>query len=167
MSATSNGRFLVQGGNPIRGEIEPQGNKNEAMPLMAATCLTDQPVTLQNVPQIDDVKLMETILNELGLASTESNADKASRTVTLQSKQSPKNSIPAELGSRLRGSVTLAGPLLARTGSVTLPRPGGDRIGRRRLDTHLQIFSALGADVSDTRDGIKIRKEAQGGGYSP
>ena len=157
MSTVPNGRFLVQGGNPIRGEIEPQGNKNEAMPLMAATCLTDQPVTLQNVPQIDDVKLMGTILNELGVVSTESAADKASRTVILQSKQTPKNSIPYELGSRLRGSVTLAGPLLARTGSVTLPRPGGDRIGRRRLDTHLQIFSALGADVSDTRDGIKIQ----------
>jgi len=157
MSGASNGRFLVQGGNPIRGEIEPQGNKNEAMPLMAATCLTDQPVTLQNVPQIDDVKLMETILNELGVVSTESTADKASRTLTLQSKQTPKSSIPFELGSRLRGSVTLAGPLLARTGSVTLPRPGGDRIGRRRLDTHLQIFAALGADISDTRDGIKIQ----------
>jgi UDP-N-acetylglucosamine 1-carboxyvinyltransferase len=127
------------------------------MPLMAATCLTDQPVTLQNVPQIDDVKLMETILNELGVVSTESAADKASRTLTLQSKQIPKSSIPHELGSRLRGSVTLAGPLLARTGSVTLPRPGGDRIGRRRLDTHLQIFSSLGAQVTDIRDGIQIK----------
>ena len=157
MSAPSNGRFLVQGGIPIHGEIEPQGNKNEAMPLMAAACLTDQPVTFQNVPQIDDVKLMETILNELGLASSETDATKASRTVTLQAKQPPKNSIPFELGSRLRGSVTLAGPLLARTGSVTLPRPGGDRIGRRRLDTHLHILSALGAEISDTRDGLKIQ----------
>ena len=155
--ATSDERFWVQGGVPIRGEIEPQGNKNEAMPLMAATCLTDQPVTLQNVPQIDDVKLMETILNELGVVSTESAADKTSRTLTLQSKQRPKSSVPHELGSRLRGSVTLAGPLLARTGSVTLPRPGGDRIGRRRLDTHLQIFSSLGAQVSDIRDGIQIK----------
>ena len=157
MSIGTNGRFLVQGGSPIHGEIEPQGNKNEAMPLMAATCLTDQPVTLQNVPQIDDVKLMETILNELGVVSSETDASKASRTVTLQTKQPPKNSIPSELGSRLRGSVTLAGPILARTGSVTLPRPGGDRIGRRRLDTHLQIFSALGAEISDTRDGLKIQ----------
>ena len=108
MSISGNGRFLVQGGCPIHGEIEPQGNKNEAMPLMAAACLTDQPVTFQNVPQIDDVKLMETILNELGLASSETDATKASRTVTLQAKQPPKNSIPVELGSRLRGSVTLA-----------------------------------------------------------
>ncbi len=157
MSAAPNGRFLVQGGNPIHGEIEPQGNKNEAMPLMAAACLTDQPVVLQNVPQIDDVKLMETILNELGLSSSETESTKASRIVTLQAKSPLKNTIPWELGSRLRGSVTLAGPLLARTGSVTLPRPGGDRIGRRRLDTHLQIFSALGAEISDTRDGIKIQ----------
>ena len=157
MNALGNGRFIVQGGGPIHGEIEPQGNKNEAMPLMAAACLTDQPVVLQNVPQIDDVRLMETILNELGLASSETDSNKASRAVTLQAKVSPKNTIPLELGSRLRGSVTLAGPLLARTGSVTLPRPGGDRIGRRRLDTHLQIFSALGAEISDTRDGIKIQ----------
>jgi UDP-N-acetylglucosamine 1-carboxyvinyltransferase len=156
MSTASNGRFLVQGGSPIHGEIEPQGNKNEAMPLMAAACLTDQPVILQNIPQIDDVKLMETILNELGLATSETKT-KASRTVILQTKSPPKNSIPLELGSRLRGSVTLAGPLLARTGSVTLPRPGGDRIGRRRLDTHLQIFSALGNEITDTRDGIKIQ----------
>ena len=157
MSVLGNGRFIVHGGGPIHGEIEPQGNKNEAMPLMAAACLTDQPVVLQNVPQIDDVRLMETILNELGLTSSETDSNKASRTVTLQAKASPKNTIPLELGSRLRGSVTLAGPLLARTGSVTLPRPGGDRIGRRRLDTHLQIFSALGAEISDTRDGIKIQ----------
>jgi UDP-N-acetylglucosamine 1-carboxyvinyltransferase len=154
MPTASNGRFMVQGGSPIHGEIEPQGNKNEAMPLMAAACLTDQPVILQNIPQIDDVKLMETILNELGLATSETKATKASRTVILQAKSPPKNSIPLELGSRSRGSVTLAGPLLARTGSVTLPRPGGDRIGRRRLDTHLQIFSALGAEISGTRDGI-------------
>ena len=100
MSDITNGRFLVRGGNPIRGEIEPQGNKNEAMPLMAAACLTDQPVVLQNVPQIDDVKLMETILNELGLTSSETDATKASRTVTLQAKQPPKNSIPFELGYR-------------------------------------------------------------------
>ena len=161
MSTASNGRFIVKGGNPIHGEIEPQGNKNEAMPLMAATCMTDQAVILQNIPRIDDVKLMETILVELGLATSESETGKANRTLTLQAKQAPKNSIPAELGSRLRGSVTLAGPLLARTGSVTLPRPGGDRIGRRRLDTHLQIFSALGADISDTRDGIRIQAKRQ------
>ena len=75
---------------------------------MAAACLTDQPVVLQNVPQIDDVKLMETILNELGLSSSETESTKASRTVTLQAKSPPKNTIPLELGSRLRGSVTLA-----------------------------------------------------------
>jgi len=157
MSETSNGRFLVRGGNPIRGEIEPQGNKNEAMPLMAAVCLTDQPVTLQNIPQIDDVRLMEKILNELGLVSKESESCNVRRSLTLQAKESPKSIIHPELGSRLRGSVTLAGPLLARTGEVTLPRPGGDRIGRRRLDTHLQIFSALGAQITDIRDGIQIK----------
>ena len=156
--ASSNGsKFIVYGGKPIQGEIEPQGNKNEAMPLMAAACLTDQPVTLQNIPQIEDVRLMEEILHDLGLTSSESDTAQVRRTLTLQAKGTPKSTIQPELGSRLRGSVTLAGPLLARTGEVTLPRPGGDRIGRRRLDTHLQIFSSLGAQVSDIRDGIHIK----------
>ena len=156
--ASSNGsKFIVYGGKPIQGEIEPQGNKNEAMPLMAAACLTDQPVTLQNIPQIEDVRLMEEILHDLGLTSSESDTAQVRRTLTLQAKGTPKSTIQPELGSRLRGSVTLAGPLLARTGEVTLPRPGGDRIGRRRLDTHLQIFSSLGAHISDIRDGIHIK----------
>ncbi|NBS84643.1 MAG: UDP-N-acetylglucosamine 1-carboxyvinyltransferase, partial [Verrucomicrobia bacterium] len=156
--ASSNGaKFMVHGGNPIHGEIEPQGNKNEAMPLMAASCLTDQPIILQNIPQIDDVRLMEEILHALGLSSNESEVTQVRRTLTLQAEKNPKSTIPPELGSRLRGSVTLAGPLLARTGEVTLPRPGGDRIGRRRLDTHLQIFSALGAQITDIRDGIQIK----------
>jgi len=157
MSSSNGARFIVQGGNPVSGEIEPQGNKNEAMPLMAAACLTGQPVILHNIPQIDDVRLMEKILNDLGLSTSESDACSTRRTLTLQAKEGPKSTIHSELGSRLRGSVTLAGPLLARTGEVTLPRPGGDRIGRRRLDTHLQIFSALGATINDNKDGLQIK----------
>ena len=157
MSSANGAKFIVMGGNPISGEIEPQGNKNEAMPLMAAACLTGQPVVLQNIPQIDDVRLMERILNDLGLSTSESDACSTRRTLTLQAKEGPKSTIHSELGSRLRGSVTLAGPLLARTGEVTLPRPGGDRIGRRRLDTHLQIFSALGATINDNKDGLQIK----------
>ena len=157
MSSANGAKFIVQGGNPISGEIEPQGNKNEAMPLMAAACLTGQPIIIQNIPQIDDVRLMEKILNDLGLSTSESDTCSTRRTLTLQAKEGPKSTINSELGSRLRGSVTLAGPLLARTGEVTLPRPGGDRIGRRRLDTHLQIFSALGATINDTKDGLQIK----------
>jgi UDP-N-acetylglucosamine 1-carboxyvinyltransferase len=157
MASPNGSKFLVHGGKPIQGEIEPQGNKNEAMPLMAAASLTDQPVILQNIPQIEDVRLMEEILHELGVSSSESESAQVRRTLTLQAKENPKSNIHPELGSRLRGSVTLAGPLLARTGEVTLPRPGGDRIGRRRLDTHLQIFSALGAQITDIRDGIQIK----------
>ena len=164
MSSSNGVRFIVQGGNPISGEIEPQGNKNEAMPLMAAACLTGQPVILQNIPQIEDVRLMEKILNDLGLSTSESEACSTRRTLTLQAKEGPKSTIHSELGSRLRGSVTLAGPLLARTGEVTLPRPGGDRIGRRRLDTHLQIFSALGATINDNKDGLQIKAKKLRGG---
>ena len=69
MSSSNGSKFIVKGGKPISGEIEPQGNKNEAMPLMAATCMTDQPVTLQNIPQIEDVRMMEKILNDLGLST--------------------------------------------------------------------------------------------------
>jgi UDP-N-acetylglucosamine 1-carboxyvinyltransferase len=156
--ATGNGaKFIVGGGKPIHGEIEPQGNKNEAMPLMAAACLTDAPVILHNIPQIDDVRLMQEILHEIGLSISESESTQVRRTLTLQSKGNTNSVIDPELGSRLRGSVTLAGPLLARTGEVTLPRPGGDRIGRRRLDTHLQIFSALGAQITDIGEGIQIK----------
>jgi len=156
--ATGNGaKFIVGGGGPIHGEIEPQGNKNEAMPLMAAACLTDDPVTLKNIPQIDDVRLMQEILHTIGISINESESTQVRRTLTLQSKGSLNSVIHPELGSRLRGSVTLAGPLLTRTGEVTLPRPGGDRIGRRRLDTHLQIFSALGAQITDIREGIQIK----------
>ena len=156
--ATGNGaKFIVGGSKPIHGEIEPQGNKNEAMPLMAAACLTDAPVILHNIPQIDDVRLMQEILHEIGLSISESESTQVRRTLTLQSKGNTNSVIDPKLGSRLRGSVTLAGPLLARTGEVTLPRPGGDRIGRRRLDTHLQIFSALGAQITDIREGIQIK----------
>jgi UDP-N-acetylglucosamine enolpyruvyl transferase len=85
--ATSNGaKFIVQGGKPIQGEIEPQGNKNEAMPLMAAACMTDQSVVLQNIPQIEDVRLMEKILNDLGLSTSESDSCPTRRTLTLQAK---------------------------------------------------------------------------------
>ncbi|MCX6935604.1 MAG: UDP-N-acetylglucosamine 1-carboxyvinyltransferase [Verrucomicrobia bacterium] len=157
MPSTNGGKFIVQGGNPISGEIEPQGNKNEAMPLMAAACLTDQPVTLQNIPQIEDVRLMESILTELGLTSKESDANLVRRTLTLQASKTPSSFPHPDLASRLRGSVTLAGPILARTGQVTIPRIGGDRIGRRRLDTHLQIFSALGAEISDSKEGLQIK----------
>ena len=132
----------------------PQGNKNEALPVLAACCLTDQPVRLENLPKIEDVLIMRQILGELGI-SLESSEDQS--TVVVQAKSDPKPDLPSELCAKMRGSVTLAGPILARCGRVFLPRPGGDRIGRRRLDTHLLALEGLGASITATADGYDVR----------
>src|SRR5580658_816636 len=122
----NNSIFRVTGGVALSGEITPQGNKNEALPLLAAACLTDQPVTLENFPAIEDVGVMIKILQSLGV---EADFRAGHSTVVVRAQSEPKSSLPAALCAKLRGSVTLAGPLLARTGRVVLPKPGGDRIG--------------------------------------
>jgi UDP-N-acetylglucosamine 1-carboxyvinyltransferase len=149
----NNSIYRVIGGVPLSGEITPQGNKNEALPLLAAACLTDQPVTLENLPGIEDVTAMIEILRSLGVA-VDSRAGHSA--VTVRTQNEPKSDLPPALCAKLRGSVTLAGPLLARTGRVTLPKPGGDRIGRRRLDTHVMALQALGAEVKIRSDGIEL-----------
>lgn len=138
--------FRVAGGEPLSGIIRPQGNKNEALPLLAACFLTDEPVTLENVPDIHDVRVMIQMLERLGVRVERLDGAGAAR-LRITCGDGPKGDIPADLAARLRGSVTLAGPLLARTGRAILPKPGGDRIGRRRLDTHLLAFQALGARI--------------------
>ncbi|MCS6915709.1 MAG: UDP-N-acetylglucosamine 1-carboxyvinyltransferase [Myxococcales bacterium] len=148
------GTFRVTGGIPLVGRIRPQGNKNEALPLLAACCLTTEPVTLTNVPAIEDVAQMIEILRRLGVQVDQDPA--APSTVRVQARTDPRTDLPVDLCGRLRGSVTLAGPLLARTGRVFLPRPGGDRIGRRRLDTHILALQALGARVKTFPDGFEL-----------
>ena len=147
-----NDRFHVIGGNPISGEIVPQGNKNEALPVCAAACLTDQPVTLENLPSIADVGVMLDILRALGVEVKSSG-----NSVTVHAAKDPKSNLPEKLCAQLRGAVTLAGPILARTGRVFLPKPGGDRIGRRRLDTHILALQALGAEVITHPEGYELR----------
>lgn len=147
-----NGSFRVTGGVPLSGEIAPQGNKNEALPVLAAACLTDEPVTLENLPAIADVAVMLDILRALGVGVSHEPGQCVVRAAT-----DPGGDLPAALCTRLRGAVTLAGPLLARLGRVFLPRPGGDRIGRRRLDTHLLALQALGAEVEVRADGFELR----------
>jgi UDP-N-acetylglucosamine 1-carboxyvinyltransferase len=147
-----NDRFHVIGGTAVSGEIVPQGNKNEALPACAAACLTDQPVVLENLPSITDVVVMQDILRALGVQVTASG-----NSATVHAAKDPKSRLPAALSAQLRGSVTLAGPVLARTGRVFLPRPGGDRIGRRRLDTHIQALQALGAKVIVHPDGFELK----------
>jgi UDP-N-acetylglucosamine 1-carboxyvinyltransferase len=137
------GSFIVEGGQPLCGEITPAGNKNEALPVLAATLLATGPVTLRNVPHIGDINSMIKILTGLG-ADVSSTDDGAllvdpTRVGDIEPDQ--------RMCERIRASFLLAGPLLARRGHITLPKPGGDRIGRRRLDTHLLALKELGAEI--------------------
>jgi UDP-N-acetylglucosamine 1-carboxyvinyltransferase len=135
-------RFVIEGGVPLNGTVVPSGNKNAALPILAATLLTDQPVTLHNLPNIGDVRTMLDILEDLG-ASVQRH-DSHSVTIHVQE---PSSAPDPRLFGEIRGSMTLLGPLLARTGRVEVSLPGGDRIGRRRIDTHLLALGALGARV--------------------
>jgi len=155
----SHDSFIIRGGRPLSGRIRPQGNKNEALPVIAASLLTDQPVHLENLPAIEDVRAMLDILAEIGVQVESSNGGIA-RTATIHAAEPPGREIPHALASAIRGSITLAGPLLARTGRARLPKPGGDRIGRRRLDTHIQALHELGAAVDIGRDHIELRAAA-------
>jgi UDP-N-acetylglucosamine 1-carboxyvinyltransferase len=136
-------RFLVHGGRPLKGTVRPAGNKNAALPILAATVLADGPVDLENIPRIRDVETMLALLVDLG-ATAEWTGANAVRIDTRAVKPKPLD--PA-LCAKIRASILLAGPLLARFGSVTLPPPGGDVIGRRRVDTHFLALEHLGASV--------------------
>ncbi|MFA6956422.1 MAG: UDP-N-acetylglucosamine 1-carboxyvinyltransferase [Thermoanaerobaculia bacterium] len=136
-------RFVVEGGRRLDGTIRPAGNKNAALPILAAVLLTDEPVTLRNLPDIRDVRVMLQLLETLGRTVDRADAN----TVTIR-RTGEMSSVPdAELSRKIRASILLAGPLLARTGAATMVRPGGDAIGRRRVDTHLLAFETLGATV--------------------
>ncbi len=137
------GKLLIEGGRPISGTLVPSGNKNAALPLMAACLLTDEPVTLTNMPNIGDIQTMADILSDIGISVEQLDP----HTWRLHAHDVRTDKLSADLFSKIRGSITLAGPMLARTGSVEMPRPGGDVIGRRRVDTHFLALSALGADV--------------------
>ncbi|HUP00215.1 MAG TPA: UDP-N-acetylglucosamine 1-carboxyvinyltransferase [Gemmatimonadota bacterium] len=134
-------RFIVQGGRPIHGEARPAGNKNEALPCLAACLLASQPVALANLPDVSDVRTMIRLLEDVGCEV----ARRGSLAIEVRAVGSGEPSF--DLVRQIRGSFLLAGPLLARRGEVHLPTPGGDRIGRRRIDTHLLAFRKLGAEV--------------------
>jgi UDP-N-acetylglucosamine 1-carboxyvinyltransferase len=136
-------RFVVEGGRPLRGTVRPAGNKNAALPMIAAALLGDSPSDLVNVPRIRDVEIQLELVRALGAEVGWTGAN----SVRLDPAGLTSRPLDAELCARLRASVLLAGPLLARFGRVTLPPPGGDVIGRRRLDTHFLAFERLGAEV--------------------
>jgi len=136
-------RFVVEGGRPLRGTVRPAGNKNAALPMIAAALLGDGPSDLVNVPRIRDVELQLELVRALGAEATWTGPN----AVRLDPANLASRPLDAALCARLRASILLAGPLLARFGRVTLPPPGGDVIGRRRLDTHFLAFERLGAEV--------------------
>ncbi|MGD9147175.1 MAG: UDP-N-acetylglucosamine 1-carboxyvinyltransferase, partial [Anaerolineae bacterium] len=136
-------RFVIQGGIPLNGTIIPSGNKNAALPILAATLLTDKPVTLHNLPNIGDVRTMITLLEDLGAEVQHHD----NHSVTIHAAEIRSTCPDPRLFSEIRGSLTLLGPMLARAGRIQLTLPGGDRIGRRRIDTHLLALGALGAQA--------------------
>jgi UDP-N-acetylglucosamine 1-carboxyvinyltransferase len=136
--------FVIEGGHPLAGRIRAAGNKNGALPIMAACLLTDKPVTLSNVPRIRDVETMVELLQQLG-----ADADwTGSNEVRVHAADLITHDIDDELADRIRASFLLAGPLLARLGRASVPPPGGDVIGRRRLDPHIHAFERLGARIT-------------------
>ena len=148
-------RFRVSGGIPLKGTVKPAGNKNAALPMVAATLLADGPCELVNVPRIKDVAGLLALLEHLG-ATYEWTAP---NTVVVDPTNVTPQRLDPDLCSQLRASILLAGPLLAKFGSVILPPPGGDVIGRRRLDTHFLALEALGAEV---RIGTDFQLDSRG-----
>jgi len=138
-------KFIIQGGNEIGGKFSPRGNKNAVLPMLAASVLTDQPVELTNVPDIQDVRVMLELLETLGVSVEQSGGR-----VTLCAKGLKTTELDADLCRHVRASILLAGPLVAKHGSALIHSPGGDVIGRRRLDTHFYGLRALGIHISDT-----------------
>ncbi len=137
--------FVIEGRHPLSGTVIPSGNKNSAFPLISAALLTDQPVVLHNLPHIGDVGSMLDIVGDLGVEVTYQD----SHTVRLHARSVRKVMPDPDLFGEIRGALVLMGALLAREGQVTLPRPGGDQIGRRRIDTHLFALQQLGATRSN------------------
>ena len=138
-------KFIINGGNVIGGKFAPRGNKNAVLPMLAASVLTDQPIELTNVPDIQDVRVMLQLLETLGVS-----VEKTPDGVILCAAGLKTTDLDEELCRHVRASILLAGPLVAKHGSATIYPPGGDVIGRRRLDTHFYGLRSLGINISDT-----------------
>src|SRR5919106_251090 len=139
--------FVIKGGQPLSGTIRPAGNKNAALPIVAASLLADEPVVLRNVPHILDVETMLELVASTGATVERTGPNE----VRIDPRGLRRASLDPALCTRIRASVLLAAPLVARTGHCLLPPPGGDVIGRRRLDTHLLAFRSLGVQASFDR----------------
>ena len=153
-------KFIIQGGVPLSGEIAPAGNKNAALPILAACLLTDEELVIGNVPKIRDVESMLGLLERLGVKV----AWTGDNEVKLQADSISGTEVDEELANRIRASFLVAGPLLARFGQVKMPPPGGDTIGRRRLDAHLDAFRDMGAKADGD---VWLELSAPPGGLKP
>jgi UDP-N-acetylglucosamine 1-carboxyvinyltransferase len=140
-------KFVIGGGYPLSGTVVPAGNKNAALPILAASLLTEEELVISNVPRIRDVDAMIALLEDLGVSATWRDEHE----LALRAASLATNEVDADLAARIRASFLVAGPLLARAGEARLPSPGGDVIGRRRLDPHLDAFRALGARIEVDR----------------
>ena len=140
--------FAIEGARPLEGVIRVSGNKNAALPIIAACLLTAEPVTLQNVPAIRDVETMLELIADLGVDVH----NLGDGEIIVHAAGQPRHDLSEELCRRIRASILFAGPLLARCGRAVVPPPGGDVIGRRRLDSHIHAFRDLGATVEVGRD---------------
>ncbi len=134
-------QFIIEGGHALSGTITPSGNKNAAFPVLAASILTEEPVTIHNVPEIEDVRTLRRLLQEIGVEMERL----APGSFRLHAKEIVTTRPDPDLFGRIRGSLVLTGALLGREGHAYVPAPGGDVIGRRRVDTHIQALQALGA----------------------
>ncbi|HSF81405.1 MAG TPA: UDP-N-acetylglucosamine 1-carboxyvinyltransferase [Anaerolineales bacterium] len=140
-------KFIIQGGHELTGEITPSGNKNAALPMLAACTLTSEPVVLHNLPNIKDVQTMRSLLESLGAEVKTIN----NHTWQVQAKKVRPAELDPDLCRKIRASILLAGPMLARSGRLKLPPPGGDVIGRRRVDTHILALRSLGCQAEYNR----------------
>lgn len=152
-------RFVIQGRRPVCGVHTVAGNKNAALPMIAASLLTSEPVTLVNVPDILDVETMLAAAKSFGAKVVR---DRAAKTVTLSTPHVKTSTISSELAAKIRTSFLFAGPLLARIGRASLPPPGGDAIGHRRLDTHFTGFKLLGAKATVGKKTLRFRGTLKG-----
>lgn len=141
------GSFIVEGREKLKGEISVSGNKNEALPLVSAALLSDKPIKLTNIPDIGDIQAMYGIARDLGAEITQSSGE----SVTIHAQKISNHTLHSEFSSRIRGSMLFASSLLVRVGKAVIPQPGGDTIGRRRIDSHFLVFKALGAKIETKR----------------
>lgn len=152
-------KFIIEGGARLAGEVTPSGNKNAALPLLAACILTDEPVTLHNMPDILDTRTMMELLVSLGVDIKKV----GEKSWQVHAKQVEPANLDAQLCKQIRTSILFAGPMIARAGELDLAPPGGDVIGRRRVDTHILALQALGADAAYEVDKRMFHFEAKKG----